>query len=117
MKITTLTKPELKIMLALHREQIEQLEVIEDRQDCNGCTHFQEDKCIKWQVVPPPEVQAIGCEDWLYDADDWDEHDEAVEPAPFKPTAPLPVLYGRDVVKPKVVQKFGFDDMDDDIPF
>lgn len=71
MNVSNINKDELRILLALHRRTVRDLEHIEKHQvNCRECVHSNKatpSACHKWNVTPPPEVQAVGCEDWQLD--------------------------------------------------
>ena len=73
MHLSAITKPELRAMLALHRNLLKQLENIEATDvNCRRCIHGGEavrgrDLCGKWKTTPPEDVQKVGCDDWEWD--------------------------------------------------
>lgn len=34
---------------------------------CSNCFHWRQDKCAKWDAVPPEHVRLTGCEAWDFD--------------------------------------------------
>lgn len=117
MLIMKINKPELAAMLKVHRQFVQHLEVIEKKQSCEGCENFlhMTKTCEKWGVVPPPEVQAIGCDDWEYDSIPFNERQPAAAaPAPVTPRTPVPA---RPSIRPVKYAPVNYDSFDDDIPF
>jgi hypothetical protein len=48
------------------RNWLRDLERIEVK--CRTCQHFGDGKtCNRFDAIPPAEVQAAGCEEWVYD--------------------------------------------------
>lgn len=45
---------------SLHREFIAQQKM----HSCINCHYFEEDKCSKWDALPPPEIIVYGCIEW-----------------------------------------------------
>lgn len=35
---------------------------------CASCKHYEGVHCMEFNAVPPPDVQAIGCEAWQWDS-------------------------------------------------
>lgn len=50
----------------LHRKQLDWLESI--AVNCDSCSWYGKDLCIKFKANPPPEVKAVGCDCWEYDS-------------------------------------------------
>lgn len=88
-------------------------------QCCVNCIHFNEvtEGCAKAEGRRPPvEVITFGCEAFE-DSDDFrptppPKPKPTIKPPHYKPTQPRAIELAH---KPR--QYFGFDDMDDDIPF
>lgn len=34
---------------------------------CNNCIHFEGGICLMWELKPPSDVVATGCDDWEFD--------------------------------------------------
>jgi len=62
-----MTRTEHKDEIISLRQQLSHLESIGPR--CKSCEHFVAAKghCKRWNSPVPGDVQATGCEEWLYD--------------------------------------------------
>jgi hypothetical protein len=63
-----MTKTELNIRVELHERELDRLRSI--KVHCQSCEHYVyygRPHCKKFEVDPPPEVVAAGCDEWSYD--------------------------------------------------
>lgn len=47
------------------RAETVRLEAIKPR--CGNCVHAEGVHCTKFEAVPPPDVAAVGCDEWEWD--------------------------------------------------
>jgi hypothetical protein len=69
--IETITKTTLHAMLEMHRTELRLYEqVLKSGVNCRECVHSDKgtpSSCRRWGLIPPPDVQAVGCDEWQYD--------------------------------------------------
>lgn len=34
---------------------------------CRSCSSWSNERCVRYQAVPPKDVQQVGCESWAWD--------------------------------------------------
>lgn len=56
---------ELKTMKELHQRELARLNGITVQ--CGSCEEWRNQRCNKFDSVPPAEVKAAGCGEWAYD--------------------------------------------------
>lgn len=47
------------------RAEASRLEAI--KPSCRNCVHVEGVHCTKFEAVPPPDVAAVGCDEWEWD--------------------------------------------------
>lgn len=67
-----INKPLLEQILVFHRGQLQRFEQMAGEVSCGTCEHFAPgplaaNKCTKFDANPPPEVQSVGCAEWVHD--------------------------------------------------
>ena len=71
MKVCAVNRAELALSISIFQGLLNDVLRIQERDlNCRGCVHSDKStpaKCEKFQMVPPPEVQAAGCDDWVWD--------------------------------------------------
>ena len=53
--------------LALDMAERHHREITSIKVECASCEHYHARRCTKWQASPPPDVLAVGCEEWTFD--------------------------------------------------
>lgn len=71
MRVSAVNRPELRLSIALYEGLLDDLRRIRDYElNCRGCLHSDKARpatCSKYKMVPPEEVQQVGCDDWEWD--------------------------------------------------
>lgn len=61
---TEMTKLKREQLISFHRRELRVLEANEPK--CKNCERFGAgNMCHKWKAVPPDDVQAVGCPEWI----------------------------------------------------
>jgi Ni,Fe-hydrogenase III large subunit len=60
-----MNKIELAQRVTMVRTWLQELERVQVK--CATCADYSGNQCAKYQVVPPAEVQQVGCEEWVSD--------------------------------------------------
>ena len=74
MYFSAINKTELRLLTALHEDQLRQLRgIVEADVNCRRCVHGGTARpgvelCDKWKTTPPEDVQKVGCDDWEWDS-------------------------------------------------
>lgn len=56
---------ELKVMRDLHQRELARLDAV--KVSCVTCEEWRNQRCSKYEMVPPAEVKVEGCENWQWD--------------------------------------------------
>ena len=54
-------------LLSAIKTLLAHLEATPDKKSCGSCEHWRGDRCSLANAVPPSQVQAEGCESWVFD--------------------------------------------------
>ena len=65
MNLADLTPRKKDSMLDALSEALRIVEELPTSTPCRLCEEWHEDQCGKYGALPPPEVQATGCEEWI----------------------------------------------------
>jgi hypothetical protein len=60
-----MNKVELQVMTSAAQRFCDHLVAI--KPSCVNCVAFDGTTCATYECAPPPEVQAVGCDEWKFD--------------------------------------------------